>query len=122
MRSKAVRCKSGLMGIQYKLQDSYANFEEFESYCEIYGNHTRLGFKDVQKAWDCNPTIQSSTNPSDLCIVYFHVIPKKDGEARIKESTESNHGKVKNSQIAFSSKQNAKNYIAMRSIIRKHKS
>jgi len=118
---KQVKCKSGLTGWQCKLQQNYKTFEELEEYDSIYNIAKRLGFKSLKKLWECNPTIQGSTDPSDFCIVFFHVIPKRNGEARIKESVESRHGKVKNSQIAFSNKQNAKNYIAMRSIIRKGK-
>jgi len=66
---KQVRCKSGLTGSQEKLQNRYEDLEEFESYCDIYGIHTRLGFSSPKLAWKTNPTIQSSTNPSDLRVV-----------------------------------------------------
>lgn len=58
------------MGWQCKLQKNYDNsFEQFEGYNETYGIATRLGFKSAQEAWDANPTIQGSTNPSDLRVV-----------------------------------------------------
>jgi hypothetical protein len=63
---KDVRCKSGLMGEQYKLQNGYANFEEFDWYSNLYHVHTRLGYKTIKGCWKANPTIQSSVNPSDL--------------------------------------------------------
>ena len=66
---KRVKCKSGATGWQGKLQKVYASFEEFVSYCEIYGIHKRIGFKSIKRAWDANPVIQGSTNPADLCRV-----------------------------------------------------
>lgn len=62
---KRVKCKSGIMGYQCKLQDNYNSLEEFEAYSETYGLHKKLGFKSAEKAWIANPTIQGSTNPSD---------------------------------------------------------
>ena len=64
--SKRVICKSGISGWQCKLQKNYANFEEFENFCEIYGLLPRLGFDSAKKAWDENPTIQGSVNPRDF--------------------------------------------------------
>lgn len=62
-----VICRSGQKGWQAKLQDNYnGNFAAFENYCNVYGIHTRLGFKSVKGAWRVNPMIQGSTNPSDL--------------------------------------------------------
>lgn len=66
---KHVRCKSGEKGWQDKLQKVYSSFEEFEAYSQTYGIIQRLGFATEQEAWDANPTIQGSTNPSDLCTV-----------------------------------------------------
>ncbi len=67
--NKQVRCKSGLMGWQNKLQANYAKFTEFQTYDEIYGLAKRLGYKSAAAAWKANPTIQGSTNPSDYCRV-----------------------------------------------------
>ena len=83
---KTVKCKSGLKGWQDKLQKQYLSLKEFKAYCETYNIHKRLGFKTIKAAWDANPTIQGSTDPSDLSIVYFHVI-QKDGKFSVKEST-----------------------------------
>lgn len=63
---KQVRCKSGLTGWQGKLQENYSSFEEFEAYSETYGLAARLGYDDAQEAWDANPIIQGSVNPSDF--------------------------------------------------------
>ena len=52
-----------------KLQDNYENYEEFESYSEIYGLAQRLGFEGPKDAWDANPKIQWSTDPNDFKIV-----------------------------------------------------
>lgn len=66
---KQVKCKSGLTGYQCRLQENYSNFEEFEAYSETYGVATRLGYESAKKAWEANPIIQGSTNPSDLRVV-----------------------------------------------------
>ena len=69
MKIKQVKCKSGLMGWQTKLQNNYANFEEFQSYSENYGISKKLGFSSDMKAWKANPVIQGSVNRSDFKIV-----------------------------------------------------
>lgn len=62
-----VKCKSGIMGWQCKLQENYDNsFEQFQSWCETHNIHTRLGYKTPESAWKNNPIIQGSTEPSDL--------------------------------------------------------
>jgi hypothetical protein len=63
---KRIRTKSGLIGWQEKLHKVYSDFEEFESYCEMYDIHHRIGYKTPEGAWRANPTIQGSVNPSDL--------------------------------------------------------
>lgn len=63
---KQIKTKSGMTGWQSKLQKIYANFEEFEAFCEVYNIHGRLGFKSIKGAWRVNPLIQGSVNPSDL--------------------------------------------------------
>ncbi len=65
MKNKPHKCDSGITGWKGKLQDQYEDFADFEHYCEIFGNHTRLGYKTVQEAWDVNPIIQGSVIPSD---------------------------------------------------------
>lgn len=64
---KQVRCKSGVTGWQSKLRKVYDNsFEQFKRLCDIYGLHTRLGYKSPETAWRYNPTIQGSVIPSDF--------------------------------------------------------
>jgi len=69
-RFKTIRGRfTGLKGEQFKLQDTYVSFQEFERYCEIYNNHLRLGFKTPQACWDANPTAQVTVEPRDYCRV-----------------------------------------------------
>lgn len=103
---KQVRCKSGLIGSQEKLQKRYVDFSEFKSYCNIYGVHKRLGYVSMKACWESNPTIQSSVHPSDLSVVYFHVVKGKNS-LRIKESTERLCAKVKNSISSFANREGA---------------
>ena len=49
-----------------KLQKNYNSFDEFKSYSEIYNLHVRLGYDTVEEAWEDNPMIQWSTDPSDF--------------------------------------------------------
>ena len=69
MKKKQIKHTIKRKGWQDKLQNVYQNFEEFKAYCSVWGIHKRLGFKSIKKAWKTNPTMQGSTNPSDLCIV-----------------------------------------------------
>lgn len=62
---RQVKCLSGLMGWQSKLRKVYSSKEEFLAYCDIYGNHRRLGFETPEEAWEANPLIQGSIDPSD---------------------------------------------------------
>ena len=63
--NKRVRCQSGIMGWQGRLRDQYTSIEPFRCYAEMYGLHLRLGFKSVEEAWETNPLIQGSIDPSD---------------------------------------------------------
>jgi hypothetical protein len=67
--AKAYYTRSGVIGWRGPLRTVYASFEEFKSYCDIYNNHKRLGYKTPESAWRYNPTIEGSTNPSDYCKV-----------------------------------------------------
>jgi hypothetical protein len=68
MKITKVKCRSGLTGWQARLRDNYANdYAGFEGCAETWGIHTRLGYKTPQKAWQMNPIIQGSVDPSDLC-------------------------------------------------------
>jgi len=110
---KSVKCKSGLIGSQEKLQDRYKDFSEFKNYSRVYAIHTRLGYVSMKGCWESNPTIQSSVEPSDLSRVYFHAVQTTKG-FRIKESTERLCKDVKNSRVSFSTKEAVKNWIGMR--------
>jgi len=62
-----VTCKSGLRGWQSRLRDNYENsYECWYTYAEMFGLHTRLGFKSIRAAWEANPLIQGSVEPSDF--------------------------------------------------------
>ena len=61
-----VKCKSGIMGWQCNLQDNYADFEDFKMYADLWGLHTRLGYKTPKSAWKANPLIQGSVIPGDF--------------------------------------------------------
>ena len=62
---RRIRCDSGLMGWRDRLQKVYTSFEEFESDASTYGLTDRLCFDSAEEAWDANPTIQGSVDPSD---------------------------------------------------------
>jgi hypothetical protein len=62
---KQVKCNSGLKGWQARLQDVYTSLDEFCDWCYIYNNHARLGYASPEAAWNANPIIQGSVNPSD---------------------------------------------------------
>lgn len=66
---KTVKCKSGIRGWQAKLHEVYDSLEEFRSYAELRNIHGRLGFKNIVRCWNANPTVQGSVTPSDLCRV-----------------------------------------------------
>ena len=63
---KQIKCQSGLSGTQERLQDRYSSFEEFEHYSSTYGITKRLGFNGDRIAWNANPLIEGSVEPSDL--------------------------------------------------------
>jgi hypothetical protein len=65
-RGKTVTLKSGAKGNRNLLHNRYDDFEDFESYCEMYGVHKTLGYKTPKQAWDANPIVESGTNPSDF--------------------------------------------------------
>jgi hypothetical protein len=47
------------------LQDEYTDFEEFETYDEMYNLSGRLGFDSAEEAWEANPVVKGSTDPND---------------------------------------------------------
>lgn len=66
---KQVKCKSGLTGWQCKIQKNYTSLEELKEYDSDYNIAKRLGYDSIYELWEENPTIQGSTNPSDLRVV-----------------------------------------------------
>ena len=62
---KKYRCKSGLTGWCGNVRNQYANFDEFAGYAETYGLPTRLGFDFAEAAWEANPIVEGSVNPTD---------------------------------------------------------
>jgi len=66
---KRVKCKSGIEGWQCKLRENWISIEELESADRNYGVLSRLGFDNVEEAWETNPTIRGSVNASDLTAV-----------------------------------------------------
>ena len=87
---KKVKCKSGLTGWQCRLRKNYNNFEQFEYYSEMWGIAKRLGFNSHEKAWNKNPTIRASVEPSDLEVVKdksWRVIEKKEYKLHSEEGT-----------------------------------
>lgn len=65
---KTVKCKSGLTGWRKLLRDNYSSYEEFNDLSFLYKLHERLGYPTAQAAWDANPIIEGSVDPSDLQI------------------------------------------------------
>jgi hypothetical protein len=63
---RRVKCISGTIGWQDKLQKVYGSLDEFREFANFYGIYKRLGFVSVKDAWDANPVIQGSTNPIDF--------------------------------------------------------
>ena len=61
-----VRCQSGLMGWRTRLRNNYKDFDEWEHYSNMRGLCHRLGYGNPLRAWNANPIIEGSTNPSDF--------------------------------------------------------
>ena len=62
---RKVKCRSGMIGWRSRLQKVYSSFEDFQGFCLFYSLHKRLGFNSVREAWEANPMIEGSANPSD---------------------------------------------------------
>lgn len=82
---KAVILKSGATGHQRRLRTDFKNFGTFESYCEVYNLHKRLGYKSPESAWKANPLIESGTNPSDYRKVTKTVIKQREKNEKTKK-------------------------------------
>ena len=66
---KKVICESGIKGWQDRLHSVYTSYKEFCAYDRIYEIAQRIGFNDTKTAWNANPLIQGSVNPTDLAKV-----------------------------------------------------
>lgn len=65
------KTKSGLDGWRAMLRDNYdGSFCSFVGWDQDYGIASRLGFKSAREAWEANPLIEGSVNPSDLRVVH----------------------------------------------------
>jgi hypothetical protein len=53
------------MGWRGKLQDQYSSWDEFKNCSDIYGLVKRLGYKTAKAAWEDNPMVEGSVDPSD---------------------------------------------------------
>ena len=65
MRIKTVTCKSGNTGWQAHLHDIFLDYEDFRKHSDTYNLATRLGYTDSLTAWNANPVVEGSHNPSD---------------------------------------------------------
>ncbi len=61
-----VKCRSGIKGERSRLRTRYSDFEQFETYSDIYNLAARLGFRSAEEAWEANPVIESSVVPEDF--------------------------------------------------------
>jgi len=75
---RRVKCKSGCIGWQERLQKVYDDFDEWQRYSDCYGLAYKLGYKNASTAWKANPIVQGSSIPSDYRKV------KKNGSRRRK--------------------------------------
>lgn len=80
---KTVKCKSGLTGWRKLLRDNYSSFEEFNDLSFLYKLHERLGYPTAQAAWDANPIIEGSVDPSDLRVSRFTEDEQVDALCRL---------------------------------------
>lgn len=71
MAVRRVKCDSGLPGWQCRLRENYSSYDEFEAFSETYGLAERLGFDSPLDAWDANPLIQGSVEPSDYRVAHL---------------------------------------------------
>jgi hypothetical protein len=74
-----------------KLRKNYDNsFEQFKSYDEMYSIASRLGYDSAEEAWEANPVISGSADPTELTNVstgYRHNYESmtKESIAKLKE-------------------------------------
>ncbi len=63
---KRIICQSGLMGWECRLRENDTDHEEWKAYSQTYNLAGRLGFDTAEEAWESNPLIEGSVNPSDF--------------------------------------------------------
>lgn len=78
--NKKVKCRSGLMGWRGRLQDQYSSWDEFKNCAIIWGLVKRLGYNTEREAWEDNPVVEGSVNPSDYRRVAFETRDAVIGE------------------------------------------
>jgi hypothetical protein len=64
--SRRVKCKSGLEGWRARLRSNYNLREDWLRWSETYNLAERLGYTSADQAWDENPVIEGSVNPTDF--------------------------------------------------------
>jgi len=73
-----------------RLKDNYDdNFGLWKQYSDIYGLAERLGYDSAQEAWDANPTIHGSANPSDFKVVREDNMDKQPGKNKEADNNKS---------------------------------
>lgn len=60
-----INLESGRAGERHLLRKYYDSFEDFKQWSDIYGLSRRLGYDTAEEAWEENPLIQRSVDPSD---------------------------------------------------------
>jgi hypothetical protein len=63
---KTIKCKSGMIGWRAKLRNIYSDLNNLIVHDEMYGILAKLGYVTAKAAWEENPTIEGSINPSDF--------------------------------------------------------
>jgi len=61
-----VRCQSGIIGWRTRLGNNYKSYADWKYNAEMWGLDSMLGFKSPREAWDANPVVEGSVNPSDF--------------------------------------------------------
>jgi hypothetical protein len=61
-----VKSPSGNLGWVGLLREFYVDLDDFRLNDKAYGIARRLGFKDAKEAWEANPCVRKSTDPTDV--------------------------------------------------------
>jgi hypothetical protein len=59
--------RSGKPACRKRLQALYDNWVAWKFHAEMHQLHKKLGYATVKEAWDDNPIVESSQDPSDFC-------------------------------------------------------